>query len=165
MTDNKDNHQPAGLFFLEFYQWFLVLIALGYSSAVTVFLATGEWKHLGEQLVFLGINLVPACWGIAMAIASNGIKRRSPRGFVLGMICHLILEIPALVMILMFLFGGGVNSLGEGGVGGAFASLGLLCALVLLPFVLISGWAFFYLRRLRKSLLAQGPQNVAGLMP
>ncbi|SRR6266852_5254975 len=163
MNENKDSHQPVGLVLLLIYQWLLVMGSLA-CVGVAIVTTWRDWRI--DRLEDYLSALVLACWGIALAVASIGITRRRPRGFLLGMICHLILEIPALPMML-FVFGTSVYSLlfGSSGFERGLAWVFLLCALVWLPFVLISGWAFFYLRRLRKSLLAQGPQNVAGLMP
>src|SRR4051794_18557898 len=68
-----------------------------------------------------------------------------------GTICHLLLEIPGLVGLIGFCSLGILPYLGASKEARAWAPLFLLFALMWLPFVLISGWAFFYLRRLRKS--------------
>jgi hypothetical protein len=165
MNDNKDSHRPAGLIWLLIYQWILVVIALFYSWDVIETIAKeGGSTTPVELFLLLVAMLVLACWGIAMAVASIGIIRRSPRGFLIGIICHLLLEIPGLSLMLYFGFAYVFLSFSDH-ESRAWAPLVGLFALMWLPFVLISGWAFFYLRRLRKSLLAQGPQNVAGLMP
>jgi hypothetical protein len=165
MNENKDSNRPVGLVWLLIYQCILGVIALALGSAAMVeVLITPEVELLPELLAVIGWPVL-ACWGIAMGVASVGIMRRRPRGFLLGMICHLLFEILALPLLLYLGFGGIFGALSDDSWIRGFAVLFLICALAWLPFVLISGWAFFYLRRLRKSLLAQGPQNVAGLMP
>ncbi len=164
MNDNKDGNRPVGLVWLLIYQCILGVIALALGSAAMVeVLITPEDELLPELLAVVGWPVL-ACWGIAMGVASIGIIRRSPRGFLIGIICHLLLLIPSLSLMVYLGFSYVYMSFGDSESRGWAPLVGLF-ALMCLPFVLISGWAFFYLRRLRKSLLAQGPQNVAGLMP
>jgi hypothetical protein len=90
-----------------------------------------------------------------MGYASVGMMMRSPRAFLLAMICHLLLEIPGLALMLSF----GVFILGAlvGNKSAALvAPLFLLFFLMWLPFVAISGRAFFYLRKVRKALMTKG---------
>jgi len=154
MNENKDTRLPTGLIWLLFYQGIFVLISLGYSVVGMVELLDSLSRPFDFDVVTSScVMLVLACWGTAMGVASVGMMRRSPRGFLLGMICHLVLEIPAFP-IMLFLFGNYVWSLVGSGEGRGWASFFLIFALMWLPFVLISAWAFFYLRRLRTRLLS-----------
>ena len=167
MNENKESRLPGGLILLLIYQWILAVISLGYSGAAIV----GLSNFAGPPLVSLDLGLtssgdpsvpfnyvvmwiqflVLACWGAAMLFASLGMVRRSPRAFLLGMMCHLPLAIPALLAVLFFGHAGVSGLLSQQGAGSAWAPLMFILALMWLPFLLISGWAFFYLRRLRKS--------------
>jgi len=160
MNENKDSRRPVGLVLLLIYQWILVMGSLTYAATVEIW--TNPPRDWGDWLAVV-FFLVLACWGIAMGVASVGIMRRSPRGFLVGMICHLLLEILALPQMLFLGFLGIVGALSEPAQGfGEISQIAetitaILFALICLPFVLISGWAFFYLRKLRKSLFAQIP--------
>jgi hypothetical protein len=147
MNENKDRRLPTGLIWLLVYQWILVLGSLGYSSvaAVVIVSNTPGW----QGALGLCALLILASWGIAMAAASIGIMRRRSRGPVLGMICHLLLEIPGLPAVLFFGCMYVLLSFSPSESSRAWAELPLIFALMWLPFVLTSGWAFFYLRRLR----------------
>lgn len=137
MNENRKIRLPTGLILLLTYQGILVLVSLGPLAA---WLDWGPWPF----------PLLAAC-GIAMFVASVGMARRSPRGFLLGMTCHLLLAIPALLIVLFSVFSGVNLLVQEGGFGG-WSTLAFILGLMWLPFLLISGWAFFYLRRLRRSL-------------
>jgi hypothetical protein len=155
MNENRDSRLPTGLIWLLFYHGILVLISLGYSVDAMVELLDSLSRGFAPEdvVIFSCVFLVLACWGMAMGIASLGMMGGSARGFLLGMICHLLLEIPALAMML-YLFGMSVLSLIGSKEWDGWASLALIFALMCLPFVLISAWAFFYLRRLRTRLLS-----------
>src|SRR5260370_14315644 len=99
MNDNKDGNRPVGLVWLLIYQCILGVIALALGSAAMVeVLITPEDELLPELLAVVGWPVL-ACWGIAMGVASIGIIRRSPRGFLIGIICHLLLLIPSLSLM------------------------------------------------------------------
>src|SRR5262249_17438011 len=127
------------------YQWVvvIVLVALGCNLATMGF---GLKLDLADRLLGWLELLVLACWGTAMVFASVGMARRRPRAFVAGMGCHLLLLVPGLVCLTVFTFAGWL-----------FDPFFLFFALMWLPFVVISGWAFFYLRRLRTRLSMQPP--------
>jgi hypothetical protein len=153
MNDNRDSRLPVGLIWLLIYQWILVLVAVALGCSMASILVSGPKWEIPDVLLGGFELLVLACWGTAMGVASVGMVRRSPRGFLLGMICHGLLEIPGLPI--MVGFGGmALLSLSGGGEGGGMEPLFLLFALMWLPFVLISAWAFFYLRRLRMQLFS-----------
>ena len=136
MNENS-NRLPAGLIWLLIYQWILVLVSLYF--IVTFGVLFFAYREYGFVLYIL----VLVCWGTAISYASVRMTRRSPRGFLVGMICHLLLEILGMVMLVAF-FAMGVG----------WDPFFLIFALMWLPFVMISGWGFFYLRALRKSLLS-----------
>jgi hypothetical protein len=141
MNEKSESRLPTALILLLIYQGILVLVSLGPLAA---WLEWGLWPFP-----------VLAGWGVAMLFASVGMARRSPRGFLLGMICHLLLAIPALLMVLWCGYMYVSMSLEEGSFSlSGWAVFALILALMWLPFLLISGWAFFYLRRLRKSLFS-----------
>jgi hypothetical protein len=146
-SDSRDSRLSARLIGLLIYQWILVTIALAYSAAGTV----AVWGEQ-EPLVPLLALLVLACWGTAMGVAALGVRRRRPREILLGMVCHLLLAIPGGLAIgtLGFMFV--ATSLNSSHDARAWAPLFLLFALMWLPFVLLSAWAFFYLRRLRAAV-------------
>ncbi len=151
MNETRDDRLPAGLIGVLVYQWLLVLGSLGYVGIAAVVLLGNLPPDWDLVLGLVGVSIL-AAWGSALACALIGIMRRSPQGYRLGMICHLLLEVPGLPAVL--LFGGAFAVLLLGNrESRAWAPLPLLFALMWLPFVLISGWAFFYLRRLRQSLL------------
>jgi hypothetical protein len=83
-----------------------------------------------------------------MAFASVGMLRRAPRALLVGIICHALLGILATCGFVGFA-GIGVVSLLGGHEAAAWAPLFLIFAAMWLPFVLLSGWAFVRLRRLR----------------
>jgi hypothetical protein len=140
MNGNRRSRLPIALVLLLIYQGILVLASLGPLAA---------WLEWGP-----GPFLALAAFGIAMLFASVGMARRSPRGLLLGMIVHLLVAIPALLIVLCSMFFGIEMLIQEGGFGG-WSNLAFILALMWLPFLLISGWAFLYLRRLRKSLWSQ----------
>jgi hypothetical protein len=141
MNENRDSRLPAGLIWLLIYQGLLVLVGVYFIVTFGILFVT--YQEYGFVLYIL----VLVCWGTAISYASVGMIRRRPRAFLVGMICHLLLEIPAVPLMLLFGFMG-LFWEGKG------EPLFLGFALMWLPFVLISGWGFFYLRTLRKSLLS-----------
>jgi hypothetical protein len=151
MNENRASRLPTGLMWLLIYQWILVLVSLGFDCNFAVILGVwGPGESLRpEDVIGLWCEfLVFACWGTAMAFASVGIVRRSPRGFLMGIICHLLLAIPGLLLLFGSIYLVSLRIPGDIGPG-----VCLFFALMWLPFALISAWAFFYLRRLRKRLL------------
>lgn len=147
MNERNDNRLPAGLIWLLIFQWLLVLVSLSYAVGFAVIFINHE-----EYPLILYI-LVLALWGAAMAYASVQMTRRRPRGFLVGMICHLLLAILSNAALATFAIMG-VLSLAGSHDAQAWAPLFLLFALMWSPFALFSSWGFFYLRRLRKDLLA-----------
>jgi hypothetical protein len=144
--------ESHGLAWLLIYQWILVMGSLAYAAAAMGALWTESHRDPSYWWAVVSL-LVLACWAIAMAIASVGIMSQRPRGFLVGMICHLLLEMLALP-VMLFLGIGGLIGISQHGWAGAMAELFLIFALMWLPFVLISGCGFYYLRRLRKRLLS-----------
>ena len=140
MNERKDNRLPTGLIWLLIYHWIIVLISLCYLVAAVVILITD--REYGAVLVIL----VFTCWTTAMSYASVGMMRKRVRGLLVGMICHLILAILSNAALATFVIMGVLPS--------GFGPLFLLFALMWSPFALFSSWGFFYLRRLRKDLLA-----------
>lgn len=140
MNERNDNRLPAGLIWLLTYHGIIVLIGLCYLVAAVVILITD--RDYGAVLVIL----VLTCWTTAMSYASVGMMRKRLRGLLVGMICHLILAILSSVGLATFATLGILSK--------DFAPLFLLFALMWSPFALFSSWAFFYLRSLRKDLLA-----------
>ena len=148
MNERNDNRLPAGLIWLLIFQWLLVLVSLSYAVgfAAVIFI---NYREAG--LIFYILVLAP--WGAAMAYASVQMTGRRPRGFLVGMICHLLLAILSNAALATFAIMG-VLSLAGSHEGKAWAPLFLLFALMWSPVALFSSWGFFYLRRLRKDLLA-----------
>jgi hypothetical protein len=87
-----------------------------------------------------------------MSYASVGMMRKRVRGLLVGMICHLILAILSNAALATFGIMGVLPSLLR--EKNDFGPLFLLFALMWSPFALFSSWGFFYLRRLRKDLMA-----------
>ena len=85
-----------------------------------------------------------------MVYASRGMARRTRRPFLYGMICHLLLAILAWMGVVALIFIWFQTSWSDSG-SWVWDPLFLIFALMWLPFALISSWAFFYLRTLRKS--------------
>jgi hypothetical protein len=152
MNEKKQSHWSVDLVLLLIYQWILAIGTLACAGAGVAELWTESHRDLSHWLDVVFI-LVLACWGIAMAVASWGIMRRKSRGFFLGMMCHLVVEILAMPFMLFLGFVGIVGVFSDHGLGG-FGGMFLIFALMWLPFVLISGCGFLYLRKLRKGLLA-----------
>ncbi len=150
MNEERASRVPTGLIWLLIYQWILVLVAVcmvcGAIASIPGAKVTATEALLGSFEL-----LVLACWGTAMVFASVGMVRRSRRGFLLGMICHVLLGILALVGVLIFVCLWFSFSRSESGQW-VWDPFFLIFALMWLPFALISAWAFFYLRRLRKRL-------------
>ncbi len=137
---------PVGLTLLLVYQGFLVLASLFYGGAgVLVALDWGAYGFLWWALVFV------AC-GVAITWASVGMARRRSWGFLVGMICHLLLGILGLVW-LGFGYLVCLPHIASSNAAADWAPTFLLFTLTWLP-VLVSGWGFFYLRRLGKSLFS-----------
>ena len=152
MNENSKIRLPTGLIWLLIYQWTLVLGSLGcvlYTIVENLHDVVEYWPasiRWGKGVVASSFGLlVLTCWGTAMFFASVEMHRQSPRGFLLGMICHLLLAIPGVLGVLFFGFFYLRDTSG-------WAILMLICGLMCLPFALFNSWAFFYLRRLRKSL-------------
>jgi hypothetical protein len=96
MSENRNNRLPTGLIWLLIYQWLLVLISLSYMVAFSAdLIESGEWPGVLFILPLIG-------WGAAMSYASVGIMGRSPRGFLVGAICHLLLAILSLIGFISF---------------------------------------------------------------
>jgi hypothetical protein len=158
MNDNSKSRLPTGLICLLIFQWVLVLVSLGYSVAGTLALGfhpdfSSEDASIVESFLFSCVPLVLAGWGLAMGYASIGIVRRSSQGFRIGMICHLLLGVVGWAFVLILVGSWALirtHSGGQEGMEGLF----LLFAFMWLPILLPSAWAFFYLRRLRKSQFA-----------
>jgi hypothetical protein len=148
MNQRKDNRLPASLIWLLIYHGIIVLIGLGYLVAAVVILITD--REYGAMLVIL----VLTCWTAAMFYAAVGMMRKRLRGLLVGMICHLILAILSNAGLATFAVLGVLSLLARGDEAKGWAPLFLLFALMWSPFALFSSWAFFYLRRLRKDLLA-----------
>lgn len=145
MNERNDNRLPAGLIWLLIYHWIIVLIGLGYLIASVVIFITDL-----EYAVTLVI-LVLTCWTSAMSYSAVGMMRKRLRGLLVGMICHLILAILSNAALATFAIMGVLSWSHDAK---AWAPLWLLFALMWSPFALFSSWGFFYLRRLRKDLLA-----------
>jgi hypothetical protein len=137
---HRQGHLPTALIGLLAYQWVLaiVVVTLGCNMATMGF---GLNLALADRLLGWVELAVLACWGTAIVFASVGMARRRPRAFVMGMVCHLLLALLGLVCLIVFTF-----------AGWSFDPFFLFFALMWLPFVTISVWAFFYLRRLRTRL-------------
>jgi hypothetical protein len=142
-----ENRRPTGLIFLLIYQWILVLIALG----TTIFVAS--WFRLectlegGIGCVFL---VVPSCFGTAMAVASIGIICRKSWAFLLGMICHLVLEVIGWSFVLILLGTPAyIQMTTSDRWSRSVADLYVVFAIMCLPLNVPSAWAFLYLRRRR----------------
>lgn len=158
MNEDRHNRLPIGLIWLLSYQGILVFVSLYFVVVLFIDLYGDLYHRLGRVISIadfvLGVLefLVLASWGTAMASASVGMIRRRPRGFLAGMICHLLVAILSTIGLI------GIGSVGMFSLRSAsqeargFAQLFLLFALMWLPTLLVSGWGFFYLRKLRKSL-------------
>lgn len=85
-----------------------------------------------------------------MPYAAVGMMRKSLRGLLAGMICHLILAVLSNAGLATFAFLGVCSLFGAP----TWAPLFLLFALIWSPLALFSSWAFFCFRKLRKDLLA-----------
>ena len=141
MRVNSDITRRAGLIWLLVYQWVLVLVAVVNAYAISV--------DFDDVLLGSLILLVLACWGAAMGFASVGMMRLSSQGFLVGMICHLLLAILALLAVFGFLSSYMYHLLTDSKAREAMVDMFLLYALMLLPFASVSAWAFCYLRKLR----------------
>ena len=129
-----------GLVGLLLYQWMLALGSVGYSCAAgVVVLSLPDWDLTTGLALF--ILLILACWGIAIGFASVEISRRRSRGLLVGMICHLILEVIGLpfMLVLVGLYFSVLLTVTTTLARGWRA---YLCSRLWLPFVLISAWAF-----------------------
>ncbi len=141
MNERGENRLPTGLKWVLIYQWILVVIGVFFIlTYVRLFFAYNE-------IAFISYVVVLAGGALAISIASVGMMRRSQRAVVLGMICHLLLAVLSLVGLIGFFVVGVLASSG-GHEGKAMYPLFLMFALMWSPFILISGWAFRYLRDL-----------------
>jgi hypothetical protein len=161
-NNNQHNRLPAGLMCLLLYQGFLTLCSLGYTIAAVVELVdmmgpSSYVAGVGEVLMTSSVIIVLAGWTAAMIYASVEIVRRRPRGFFLGMLFHLLLEVVGWSFVL-FLLGAALVAVRDKD-GRGWAGLFLLFAFLWLPFLLPSLWAYSYLRRCRASLLSQVAPN------
>lgn len=146
MNERNDNRLTAGLIWLLIYHGIVVLIGLGYLVTAVVILITD--REYGAVLVIL----VLSGWTTAMSYAAVGMIRKRPRGLMVGMICHLLLAMLSNIGLATFAILGVLSGLNQDGK--TWADLCLLFALMWSPFALFSSWGFFYLRSLRKDLLA-----------
>lgn len=147
MNKRNDDRLPASLIWLLVYHGIVILIGLGYLVASVVISITD--REYGLVLV----TLVLTCWTTAMSYAAVGMMRKSPRGLLVGMICHLLLAILSNAGLATFAFLGVLPLLGRSDEAKTWAPMFLLFALMWSPFALFSSWGFFYLQRLRKDLL------------
>jgi hypothetical protein len=141
----SEDRLPRAVVALLIYHGLLLLASVFFIVTFGVFLVTQH--EYGFVLYILAL----VCWGSAISYASVGMSRRRPGGFLVGMICHLLLAVVGLVGIFSLVvlpFLDGSKEARE------WAPLFLLFALMWLPFVVISAWGFFYLRRLRQSMLS-----------
>lgn len=153
MNENRDKRLPVGIIWLLIYQWILVLVSLGYPLAfLVIIIKDGGFSDYADFLEFGLYGLVPASWGTAMVFACVAMTRRSPRGFRVGMICHLLVAILSMIGFIGIGSVGVFSSLSASHEARGFAQLFLLFALMWLPTLIGSGWGFFYLREFRKSL-------------
>jgi|GEM_PF-6097606 hypothetical protein len=144
MHEDRDNRLPAGLIWLLIYQGILVLVSLCYAVAFFLEIYDDLFRRVGRFNIAdftLGLLyvLVLASWETAMAFASVGMTRRSPRGFLVGMICHLLVAILSMVGLSGFCCMGVLSSLSATNEARGFAPLFLLFALMWLPTLLASG--------------------------
>jgi hypothetical protein len=153
MNEDRDNRLPASPIWFLIYQWILVLLSLCYAgiSVVELFDPQGG-VSIAEFTVGILVILVLASWGTAIAFASVGMRRKSPRGLLARMICHLIVAILSMVGFITFCSLGVLSLFSASHEARGFAPMFLLFALMWLPTMLVSGWGFFCLRRLRMSL-------------
>jgi hypothetical protein len=150
-TNAKDKRLPAGLIGLLIYQGLAVVSAVGMGCIVarmTFQVKTG----LPDMLFGLLMVAVLFGWGATMGVVSEGMTRRSSRAFLVGIVCHVLLEITALIFMFSFLVLWWVTGWNEHGTW-VWDPFFLIFAGMWSPFVLISAWAIFYLRKLRRSLL------------
>ena len=150
---NRDSRLPTALICLLVYQWILVVVVVALGCNIAT-MGSGLKLEFTDRLLGWLELLLLACWGTAMVFASVGMVRRRPRAFLVGMICHLLLEVPGLLGVFGFAFLWFQTSWSDSG-SWVWDPFFLLFALMWLPFVVISAWAFFYLRRLRRSLFWQ----------
>jgi hypothetical protein len=145
-----DGRLPVGFYCLLVYHGLLVVIGLKYILDQVLVLET--YGFSSETLCMI---LSSAVWTAALVYASVAMVMRQPQGFLVGMICHFLLWALAMYVFIQFSVLGFVEAnffLGGGVLG--LAEFVALLGLISLPFILLSGGGFFYLRRLRKSLLS-----------
>jgi hypothetical protein len=124
----------VGLILMLIYQAFLVLF--------TFYFVVSFLSH--DYLPVYGfVPVCSLCWGAAMTYASIGMIMRSPQAFLVGMICHALLEMIGTVLTCLYSMAAVATHETEY----------LVIALMWLPFLLISGWGFFFLGSLRQRLL------------
>ncbi len=142
MNEHVENRWPTGLKWLLVYQFILVVISVYFIlTYVTLFIAY-------KETAFMLYVAIIACAALAISIASVGMMRRSHRAVVLGMICHLLIAVLSVVGLIGFFLVGLLASSQGGHEGKAMFPMFLMFALMWSPFILISGWAFRYLRDL-----------------
>ena len=125
----------GGLILMLIYQGFLVLFTFYFVVSLS------SHDYLPVDVLISVYVLI--CWGAAMTYASIGMIMRSPSAFLVGMICHALLEM--IGMVLACLYSMAAVAMHK--------TLDLAVALMWLPFLLISGWGFFFLGILRRRLL------------
>jgi hypothetical protein len=125
----------VGLILMLIYQGILVLFTFYFVVSF------GSHDYLPVDVLIWVYVLI--CWGAAMTYASIGMIMRSPPAFLVGMICHALLEMIGIVLACLYSMAAVAMH----------KTLDLAVALMWLPFLLISGWGFFFLGSLRKRLL------------
>jgi hypothetical protein len=155
MNVARDDRLPVGIMWLLVYQGLLVLASLFLLVLYGYALVSGFPDSASGEIPFLVLFLLLLVgWALALAYASVGLTRRRPQGILVGMICHLLLGILAMILLVGYGSVGVLGYLSKDREAKTWAPLLLFFGLIWLPFVLVSGWGFFYLRRLRKRLLS-----------
>ena len=149
-TNAKDRRLPAGLIGLLTYQWLTVVSAVGMGCLVADALAgtngmAGLAFRLGDRRGALRLGSHHG-----RRIGRNDQAKFG--AFLVGIVCHVLLEICALIFMFMFLVLWFETCWNEHGTW-VWDPFFLIFAGMWSPFVLISAWAIFYLRKLRRSLL------------
>ena len=121
----------------------LMLIYQGILVLLTCYFVVSFGSHDYLPVHVLIWVYVLICWGTAMTYASIGMIMRSPPAFLVGMICHALLEMIGMVLACLYSMAAVATHETEY----------LVIALMWLPFLLISGWGFFFLGILRRRLL------------
>ena len=102
-NENRDSRLPTALICLLMYQSIVVVVVVALGCNIAA-MGSGLRLEFTDRLLGWLELLVLACWGTAMVIASVGMVRRRRRAFLVGMICHLLLEIPGLLAVFGFAF-------------------------------------------------------------